>query len=368
MIRFTVAIGLAALTGQSSAQLWDSLVTPRVEVSIDHPAGLPLRVSTVALAEPEGKCAESVLGRIEADFVQNGIAVVDRARLNQVLQEQKLQVSGLVDERSATNVGQLLGAQALVFLKILDCQTSSRTDGFVDSNNQRHTKYITVGAIQGTLRVVDLTTGRVIAAESLDESTGYESPNSYPDRNQTLAEVENEVAGAVHRLFMPWREVRNVVFYSDRDCNLKVAHDLLRAADLEGALEQSAANVAACRDASGVRERTIGRSYYNLGMVQYLAGEHDAAIASLSEAMKYQSGDIVTELLVEIRAARRTASTSITSAERGRTASPASSPTSAPTSAPSIAQRLEQLQSLREQGLISQQEFDSKRNEILGTL
>src|SRR5262245_25212311 len=54
---------------------------PEVELNINHPPALPLRVTTIAIAEPEGQCADGVAARVEEDFVQAGVTVIDRQRL-----------------------------------------------------------------------------------------------------------------------------------------------------------------------------------------------------------------------------------------------------------------------------------------------
>lgn len=375
-----LAAVLILAASQASAQFWDSLLGSKLEVAVEHPAGLPLKVSTIALAEPEGRCAESILGRIEADFVQNGIAVVDREQLKQVLREQKLQVSGLVDQKTAASVGQLLGAQALVFLRILQCDTAKSTAKYTEKETKKPlVKYITTGTIRGTLRTVDLTTGRVLVAQSLEESGGLESWDAYPDVSQTLGPVENAVAQSVHKMFLPWSEARTVVFYADKECNLKAAYQLLRARDIEGALDQSENNLTACRETPGVKPKTLGHGYYNLGLVQFLRNDHEAAIASLSEAAKLQSGDIVLDVLAESRLAQKRAA-AMSGYETDQTATPSNRQASRAVSASKsraqslsaqgtalpVEERLQQLEGLKKKGLITQEEYARKRSEILG--
>lgn len=365
------SIALAALialpASQASAQFLDSLLGSKVAVMIDHPASLPLHVSTIALAEPEGRCGDSILGRIEADFVQSGVNVVDRGQLNQVLREQRLQVSGLVNQKSAANVGQLLGAQALVFLKVLHCNSDRRTEQFTDKKKQRIDKYITTATIRGSLRTVDLNTGLVLAAQSLEESGGLESWDGYPDPDQVIGMQEVAVAQAVHKMFLPWKEKRSVVFYGDKECNLKAAYKLLQARDIEGALAKAEVAVAGCKETPGAKEKTLGHAYYNLGLVQFLRRDYENAASNLSEAAKLQGGKIVLDLLGEVKVAQSREAGSAAQPEKvaARSGGANRPAAAAPNKLTSVEERLKQLESLKQKGLLTQDEYNRKRAQII---
>lgn len=351
----------------AQAQLLETLFETKVSVVIDHDAELPLKVSTIALAEPEGRCGESILGRIESDFVQSGVQVVDRAQLNQVLREQKLQVSGLVNQKSAANVGQLLGAQALIFLKILQCDTKHTVDTFTDKKKKTFRQYNTFGTIRGSLRTVDLTTGRVLASQNLESTGGLMDPNSYPAPPDVLAQLENDMAFNVHRMFLPWREKRSVVVYDDKECNIKAAYRQFKAENIPGALTAAQSAVTTCKETPGVKGKTLGHAYYNLGLAQFLSRDYEAAAATLSEAAQYQGGDIVKNLLAESRRAGQRAALAYE-----EPAAPANRPASRPTPAQpassktaSAEERLKQLENLRAKGLVTKEEYDRKRAQII---
>ena len=50
---------------------------------------------------------------------------VDRSDMDQILEEQKLSVSGIIDDETATEVGELVGAQAIITGKVLDYKKSA---------------------------------------------------------------------------------------------------------------------------------------------------------------------------------------------------------------------------------------------------
>ncbi|MEP1094148.1 MAG: CsgG/HfaB family protein [Cyclobacteriaceae bacterium] len=67
--------------------------------------------------------AELFKSNIIAEVSQLGnplIQIIDRENLDQVIEEQKLGISGLIDERSAAALGKILGVKAMMLIKVLN--------------------------------------------------------------------------------------------------------------------------------------------------------------------------------------------------------------------------------------------------------
>jgi len=78
-------------------------------------------VALVSVASPSNAFSTQVLTRLESAIVSNGkLVVVDRANLDKVREEQGFQLSGEVDDASATSIGRLLGAGAIVTGSLTD--------------------------------------------------------------------------------------------------------------------------------------------------------------------------------------------------------------------------------------------------------
>jgi len=83
------------------------------------PAGT--MIALVSVASPSNAFSTQVLTRLESALVSNGkLVVVDRANLDKVREEQGFQLSGEVDDASATSIGRLLGAGAIVTGSLTD--------------------------------------------------------------------------------------------------------------------------------------------------------------------------------------------------------------------------------------------------------
>src|SRR5262249_47794865 len=77
--------------------------------------------------EPLGKgLAEMLISDLAG--ATDGVKIVERARLEEVLAEQKLGRSGKVDTRTAARIGKLLGARYLVLGSYFDAMGTFRAD------------------------------------------------------------------------------------------------------------------------------------------------------------------------------------------------------------------------------------------------
>ncbi|MDI6726558.1 MAG: FlgO family outer membrane protein [Smithellaceae bacterium] len=111
------AVALAAATALPAAS-----ATPQAAKDGWLIAAFPLE--DLAPAEETKGLGEEIAATLTDGFARSGkVRVVERKRLQTIMEEIKLSASGLVDERTAIQAGRLLGANALVlgsFLKFGD--------------------------------------------------------------------------------------------------------------------------------------------------------------------------------------------------------------------------------------------------------
>ncbi len=266
---------------------------PEVELTIEHPPATALKVTTLAIANPEGKCSDGVAARVEEDFVNAGITVIDRQRFNDILSEHKLQVETWFDQKTAAKIGALVGAQALLFIKVLDCHTAQgQKELGTDKKGNTTSLFKVTGTIGGGMRVVDLTTGKVLASQRFEGKGEKESHEGFPDPTLATGDAEKDAALSVHKLLLPWKETKKVVFYNDSDCNLKLANNMLKAQDLDGAFAQSETNLTACKDQPKIKPATVAKAHYNLGILQFMKDDFDSALTNLTEAEKLSDSKV----------------------------------------------------------------------------
>lgn len=371
------------------AQFFDRFVNPTVSVSLQHAPSPPLQVRTIAFGPPQGPCSDSVNDRVINDFHANGITLVDRAHLDTALGELDLQMTGLVDQGSAVRVGQMLGADALVFLKVRRCDISQRTTTGTCFNPQTKRSYAcltyhTDVEIDGNLRVIDLASGRVLAAKTYGGGASDSDRDGYPDSNGLLLQAEAMSTLAIHRMFLPWTEQKKLIFFNDKDCGLKPAAQLLRAGDAQGALDLSLANLEACRSNPGMKPKVQMHAYYNVGMAYFVLGDHAEAIRYFDQALRLGGGSIVTDSIAECRHAQQLASqmaqyeedseallAELSAAPPATTDAPAAvaaNQSSGQAPGSPVEERLLKLDTLLQKGLVTRDEYQQKRSEILSDL
>lgn len=92
--------------------------------------------------------------------------VIERAEIDKVLQEQDLGTSGIVTQQSAAQVGQMLGAEIVIFGAVTEF-------GYKDRSVGGRTKRFGIGiesqsaVVAADVRMVNSTTGEIIAAENV---------------------------------------------------------------------------------------------------------------------------------------------------------------------------------------------------------
>ncbi len=355
-----------------------------VDVTLHHPPNLGLTVETIAFARSTGECSEEFVHGLIEDFVANGVDVVERERIEDMLEEIDLSASGLIDPDDAVSLGRILGPSALIFVDTMRCDVVPKREWkTVRTKDGSYTIYYATTEVhfKSSLRIVNLATGRIFTAKTVEKNPsrtaqskeGYPSyPSEYELRDAALHGATVEV----HRMFFPWTETRSLRYFKGKKCDLEAAYQMLRIGDVEGAAEQSAKNLELCLSQSKVKPKTLARAYYNVGMSHFMRNKYDKALENLEKAYQLKSGSRITETILECKRAKKVAAemrsyeTRTAQAQReDDDPSPFAGP-SVPASEepPSIAERLQQLKELHQQGLLSQEEYEAKREEILKEL
>jgi len=375
-----------------SAQFFDSW-NPKVSVSIQHPPGFGITVPRVAIALAGGECADQVVDGITQLFIENNVEVIDRQHLNSILKENHFSLSGYVDKDTAVKLGNLLGPTALLFVKVYRCKTEKKNlyNNWKDYKGNYHTTYIsrTQAFVKVSLQMVDLTTGRITRARQFEASPSLENkseggrPESPSEFNVLDRGINNIVKLQMKRMFFPWTETVKLYYYDDKHFNLRLAYNLLKAGDKEGALRQSLENIKSVKLNPKAKSKHVGRAYYNAGMSYFILGDYDKALEMLTEANRLYPHKIVTDAIATCRKAirgekemgqfeERVAFSASSRANKSTQAKPISQPIAAksqnPSTGNSIEERLEKLRKLFKKGYLTEEEYRKKKADIIKDL
>jgi hypothetical protein len=382
-MRTVAVIALSACLAASlaSAQFMDKLTKPKVPVPLRHPPGLGLNVKRVAFGQATGECADQIVDLLTEGLVRSGIEVIDRQHLQAILDEHRFQVSMYLDSSTALQLGRILGPTAFIFVKTQRCTSEQQRLREVQRADNGSGQYLYISRtrafVRGSVQTVDLTTGRIFAAQALEASPvrdnrSYTGQPEFPPGVQLIDDSLRALAEQARRMYVPWTETKEVYFYNDGDCGLKQAYELLKAGSVKTAFERSQTNLTACREQPKVKDTTLSHALYNAGVMEMLAGNYEQARKHLAEAADLKSSDIITDTLAECETADKLAR-AMQQVEQKSVAMNSPPPPAAPPPAagasdpakPTVEQRLRSLNDLFQKGLITKEDFDKRKAEIL---
>lgn len=376
-----------------------------IPVTIPHPPEFNMTVKRVAFGGISGPCSDMLADKIQNVFISNNVEVIDREHLNQIMAEHNFQTSDYADPRTASHLGKIVGAAALVFVRVDECNPErthlNNTQNLF--NGQTQTTFIskTRISLEASIQTDDLTTGKVMEAKTLKSAPDQEasSPQGYPEFppvDVVRDTAMQSVAQQVYQLFFPWTQQVQLPFYSDKDCGLREEFDLFKRGDHEGALKLSLSNLDQCKAGRKTKEKTLARAYYDAGVAYFAAGDYQDAQTYLHQAMESKGADAVAQAASAVgqaqsgaeevaayrkRAAQVPAPSPIPMGPPSASAAPvnpgpppatvqpqAVNAASGSTPKLSVEQRLKQLDELLKKGLITRKDYDAKKAEILKSL
>lgn len=404
-----VCATLLCISSSAYAQFFKLAPDKTVPVVIMHPPQFGLTVKRVAFGQPEGSCAseanEVVDRMILPDFQQNGMDVIERQALNQIMSEHNFNQSMYADPTSAAQLGKILGPSALIVVTVDTC-SSSRQPLYNDSrnylNNQITRTFIskTRYSLEGSVRVINLTTGQILGSHNFqshqDKSNqSQQGQPEFPPVDDVKDAAMQEVRNQVHAMFFPSGTGQNLVFYGDRDCGLNEVYEAFKNGDHDGAMHMMDANLEACKSGKH-KDKTLARAYYDDGLLHCIAKDYHKSSALFTSAMDGKGAEDVGAASAACTQAREGAETLKAYEARlaqiqapppinAQAAAPATPAPPGPPAAASVSTapqapagqsagtssvegRLKQLDKLYKSGLITKKEYDQKRAAILNSL
>jgi hypothetical protein len=374
---------------------WAKFVNPEVVVQITHPPELGIRIQRLAFATASTPIEAELIQALIADLSGTGeIEILDRANVDRILKEQKFSNSGLVDEKTAVELGKLLGSPALVIVQVnrfsftpTRRQESAKRKEKVDKKEVERTITTYFAGKQAdfaaSIQAVDLATAKIYQAKRIVASPTQENRQEgtapEPPADSVIREVViGEAVKQVRRMILPWTETRKLVFYDDSDYGMKEAYARLKVKDYPGATVKAQEALRRARAEAKSNPRMIGRTSYNLGMCHFILGDYESALPFLRAAQDtdVDSGiyrDAVNEctrgfqLQEELRRATQKGGGTMPEPPKIEPPKPDLPKVDILKSdaKPSVEERLQRLEALFKKGLITEEEFRKRREEIL---
>ncbi len=289
-----------------------------------HEATSLKRIAVMPLENDRGSLATAQIAAILADVRIAGkpyFDVVEREAMRQVVREQALGQTGVVDQTTAQQTGQMLGAEGIVMGAVTKnyVQDSPFTDtrsvcvrydedGYCDEYQSRRVSCLKRTAVFAfTPKIVNVQTGRIAAADTFEdmesksvcETDGVSLPPGGVLLDKARTKALNEFRNAVAPRYIT---VEISLMKDDRDGCPEQAEDLIKQGVTwakEGRLDR------ACgiwRQAYDIYPQSLAAPY-NLGVCAETAGDTEGALKLYKEADRHamEPEKLINEALTRVR-------------------------------------------------------------------
>ncbi len=296
----------------------------KVKIKALEPAEVDRISETKKIAVPNFKNDHVGLSRkIEAQLAgfqidnKKYFTIISRTDIDTVIEEQKLQSSGLVDEDSSVKVGELMGAQAIISG---DVHRLAKQDSYFYEQRERcvdkkcsELKYYNVHCVKrvvgltAEIRVVDVSRGDIIFADTLSRNRSFKHCHDDSRALPSVLSVAQNMANALAREFtykltphyrefyVALLEDPDLDYTSEQENLLKFALEYIEQARYDKA-EQLLTHLI---DSTGAKSYV---AFYNLGVIREVEGKYEEAkeYYEYADNLMVESVEEISEAIVRI--------------------------------------------------------------------
>ncbi|MEA3522144.1 MAG: CsgG/HfaB family protein [Campylobacterota bacterium] len=267
-------------------------------------------------------------GKIESSIAKHKLdkqryfTVLSRKDLNKVMAEQKLQSSELMDEKTASKIGNLLGAQALINGEISDAQAESTTykvdrekclsyyknGGCAKWRYYKDTCRTTQATVSANINIVNMETGSLLYGDTFVENYSADTckHSNVLSKQQALGYLAGRIANKFVYKLTPQYVYFQVTLLEDIELENVTEKD---EDSLKYALEYIKAGRMAKADTiiTKIMDNTNGQSYvvsYDLGVVKEAQGQFAEAkkLYALADSLTMEPNDEINAAILRIEA------------------------------------------------------------------
>lgn len=328
-----------------------------ITVNTLKPAAVNLNgVKKIAVMGFDGQGGDAVTNKITARLVESGrFDVFERAQVAKILNEHEMYMTGLVDEKSAANIGKMLGAEALILGSVDTYQVTDeratvllpkiREKGFHyetkedKKGNKKTEKVIDYewykvngsqltrrGNVSITFKVVNVESGQIIAAKNISKTwegvnivdpypthqdvypTPKEKSITLPDSATILNRLTDEIVPQLVNMIIP-HYVAEIKTYLTVDEQTDTARKFIAAGQYRDAIEILEAHLARLETKPDKNRDELHVVYYDLGFLNeaiggLTIGGFDKAEEYYKKAIALKGDEIYIRAIAGVRRAR----------------------------------------------------------------
>lgn len=157
---------LAACAPSKSVKKQQTISANETEMATSKYTGPKRRIGVVEFenksAYGQGRLGGAASDILVTELVKSGkFTVVERDRMNKIMEEQKLQSQGLIDSQTAVQIGQVMGLEAIVVGSVSQFGVKKEGSDYLITQSKQQVAEVAVD-----LRLIDVQSGQVILADS----------------------------------------------------------------------------------------------------------------------------------------------------------------------------------------------------------
>lgn len=196
---------------------------PSALVPVTRPAEVNLRgINRIVVGEITGNGGQSIADLLTSKLFESGkFEVLERAQLDRIMREHALNLSGAIDERTAAEVGKLIGATTLISGNVsnykYDLKTTYSDWKTLEGKQFRTWTKTGTAKVTVTFKVIGLHTGKILAAKTISrEAVRTTSADDKlppdPDRDEAINEAVNATVNTFVKMIAPYRDYVRIIF------------------------------------------------------------------------------------------------------------------------------------------------------------
>jgi len=229
-------------------------------------------------------------------FKSGYFEVLDRQHLAKVLEEQGLAQTGLIDESSAVQIGNIIGAGVFVFGRIQNDKYDEKTSkgkvkkdkkGNTHQPNYRDGEY----NLSVNVKLIDIQTAKILGVKTLNarktqRKTADNKPAPEADPEMLYRQCLNNISAQFLKVVSPHDASVRAEFETDDDLpELEQAITMFKIGEWNDGINLLQKATQKTRLEKEVR----AKSFYNLGLAQTYSGDFENALLNLKKALMLET-------------------------------------------------------------------------------
>jgi len=218
--------------------------------------------------------------------------LVERSKLDKILQEQKLGASGVIDDSQAAEIGKILGLDAIIVGSVSFTHKDEDKKTEIEDKNKKksisisRTRTVTV---EGRMKIISVTTAQILGTQnstmSASDTKTDEKISGLSPVNELCDQALNRIAWNLVNYFAPsfnyaTFEFKKIKAYKDKSSE---AGDYIK----QGEIDKAYKLYKAIYDADSYNPAAA----YNVGLLNEAVGNYDKALECFSVAKELEASE-----------------------------------------------------------------------------